>query len=74
MNTTGAPAPITITGSNDPSNPLTTTPVTTDFTIVAPTSGIWRYTWTYHSNDQDGDPQYDPAGILINGVFYTTHK
>jgi hypothetical protein len=67
VSTSNAPASITITGSNDPSNPNSQTPVTTDFTIVATTSGIWKFDWVYHTDDQD--PQYDAAGILIDGVF-----
>jgi hypothetical protein len=69
VNTAAAPASITITGSDDPTNPLSATPVNTDYTIVATTSGTWRFSWAYHSNDVDLAPQYDPAGILINGVF-----
>ena len=65
VNTAGAPASILITGSDG----AQAANVDTDYTIVAANSGIWSFSWSYHTNDTDGSPQFDPAGILINGVF-----
>jgi hypothetical protein len=68
VNTSGAPASITITGSNDPTNTSNST-MDIDYTARAAASGILKFNWSYHTNDNDADPQYDPAGVLINGVF-----
>jgi hypothetical protein len=69
VNTAGVPASIVITGSNDASNTLSPAPVNTDYTVTVPSSGIWSFTWSYHTNDVDASPEYDVAGILINGSF-----
>lgn len=69
VDASGAPSTITITGSDDPSNPFLTTPVDIDYTITAAASGTWSFNWSYVTNDQDQDPQYDLAGVLIGGVF-----
>jgi hypothetical protein len=69
VNASGAPSSVTITGSDDPSNPFTTTPVDIDYTIVAAASGTWSFNWSYVTNDQDLDPQWDVAGVLVGGVF-----
>ncbi|RYZ29695.1 MAG: T9SS type A sorting domain-containing protein [Chitinophagaceae bacterium] len=68
VNTSAAPSSITITGSNDPTNTNTSTK-NTDYIITVTTGGIWRFNWSYHTNDTDNDPQYDLAGVLINGAF-----
>jgi hypothetical protein len=65
INTTSAPASITITGSDGPD----ATNVNTDFTITAIATGVWSFSWTYYSNDSDKKPEFDIAGVLINGTF-----
>jgi hypothetical protein len=65
VNTASAPASITITGSDG----ADATNVDTDYTITAIASGVWSFSWSYHTNDTDNDPQYDLAGVLVNGVF-----
>ena len=69
VNATAAPASVTITGSNDPADPFTTTPVDIDYTITAIASGPWSFNWAYRTNDADADPRWDLAGVLVNGVF-----
>jgi len=69
VDASGAPSTITITGSDDPSNPLTGTPVDIDYTITAAASGTWSFNWSYATHDQYNDPQYDLAGVLIGGAF-----
>jgi hypothetical protein len=69
VNTASAPASITITGSNSPTNTISSGPVYTDYTITAIASGVWSFNWSYHTNDSYNDPSYDLAGVLINGVF-----
>ncbi len=61
----GAPNTIIINGSdgNNASN------VDVDYTITLTNAGRWRFTWSYHTNDQDASAEFDIAGILINGVF-----
>jgi hypothetical protein len=68
VNTAAAPASITLIGSNDPTG-SNNTKKDIDFTVTVNTAGIWRFDWTYHTNDTDNDPQYDVAGVLINGIF-----
>jgi hypothetical protein len=69
VNISNAPTSITINGSNDAANVATMQPVTTDYAIVASSTGPWSFTWSYRSNDQSNNPQQDIAGVLINGVF-----
>ncbi len=72
VNTGGAPASITLIGSNDPSNPVDKGIIIAaniDYTVTAIASGVWSFSWSYQTNDFDTDPQYDLAGVLINGVF-----
>jgi hypothetical protein len=69
VDASGAPSTIKITGSDDPSSPFTTTPVDIDYTVVAAASGTWSFNWSYVTNDQDHDPQYDLAGVLVGGAF-----
>ncbi|SHG02278.1 T9SS type A sorting domain-containing protein [Flavisolibacter ginsengisoli] len=68
VNTSGAPASIIITGSDDPTYTLSSQ-MDVDYTVRAVAPGIFRFDWSYHTNDLDSDPQYDPAGVLVNGVF-----
>ena len=63
VNTTGAPASITIQGSDSDDGGGQ---ADTDFTIVAASSGIIKFHWEYTTVD---GPNWDPAGVLINGVF-----
>jgi hypothetical protein len=69
VNVSGAPASITITGSNDPLDNQSSIPMDVDYTARAAASGIWKFNWSYHTNDSDSDPLWDPAGVLVNGVF-----
>ena len=41
----------------------------TDFTILVKSTGRLRFSWMYHTNNSNANPQYDQAGFLINGVF-----
>jgi hypothetical protein len=65
VNTSGAPGSITITGSDGPS----AANMDVDYTITVKASGPFSFSWSYHTNDSDADPQYDIAGVLINGSF-----
>lgn len=65
VNSTGAPASIVITGSDG----AQTTNADVTFSIPAIATGVWSFSWSYHTNDTDGSAQYDPAGVVINGVF-----
>lgn len=67
VNTSGAPGSIIITGSDAATSPSTAADI--DYTITALASGPFSFSWSYHSNDGDKDPQYDLAGVLINGTF-----
>jgi hypothetical protein len=68
VNTASAPGSITITGSDDPSG-IITSQEDIDYTITAIATGVWSFSWAYHTNDSYNDPQYDLAGVLVNGVF-----
>ncbi len=68
VNTSGAPASITITVSDDPSN-TSNVQMDVDYTVKATKSGIVSFNWSYHTNDSYNDPQYDLAGVLLNGAF-----
>jgi hypothetical protein len=68
VNTSGAPASITITGSDDPSN-TSNLQMDVDYTVKVTKSGIVSFNWSYHTNDSYNDPQWDPAGVIVNGVF-----
>lgn len=65
VNASGAPNSIILTGSDG----TNATDVDTDYTITATATGTWSFSWSYHTNDSDGLPEYDIAGVLINGVF-----
>ena len=68
VNTSGAPGSIIITGRDDPSN-TSNVQMDVDYTVKVTKSGIVSFNWSYHTNDFDANPQYDPAGVLVNGVF-----
>jgi hypothetical protein len=66
VDTSGAPASITITGSdNDGSSGFTGT-VNTDYTIAAVLAGPVSFHWSYLSTDSDF---FDGFGYLLNGSF-----
>jgi hypothetical protein len=65
VNTAGAPNSITITGSDGAS----ATNMDVDYTITAMATGVLSFSWSYHTNDTDEAPQYDIAGVLVNGTF-----
>ena len=64
IDTSGAPASIVLTSSDDGSSGN----VNTDFTIAAPTAGTVSFDCSYVSSDSDG-PKLDPFGYLLNGAF-----
>jgi hypothetical protein len=57
----GAPVSVTITGSDGGTGSSAT-----DFTILAPTSGIWSFDWSFTTVD---GAEFDPAGVIIDGIF-----
>ena len=64
VDTSGAPASVSLFGSNDQTgsqNYLT-------YTIAAPASGTADFQWYYISFDGDGS-SFDPAGYVINGSY-----
>lgn len=63
VDTSSAPASITIVGPNNGTGAAGTT----DFTIAAAGTGTWSFDWEYTSIDTD---DFDGAGWLLNG-FYT---
>jgi hypothetical protein len=65
VNTTGAPNSITLIGSDG----AEATNMDVDYTITALATGLFSFSWAYHTNDTDADPQYDIAGVLVNGTF-----
>lgn len=64
INTSSAPTSIILTGSDGENAP----DVDTDYTITTTSAGVWGFSWSYHTDD---GPGFDPAGVLINGVFTT---
>jgi hypothetical protein len=60
VDTSGAPASITLTGGNSQSS----TPGDTNFTIAAVASGLVSFHWSYSSIDTG---TYDSANFLLNG-------
>ena len=65
VNTTGAPASISLTGSDVGSE----VPNFVDFTIAAPSSGVVQFSWDYFSSDSFESAAFDPFGYLLNGNF-----
>lgn len=65
VDASGAPNSIIINGSDG----ANASNVDIDYTITLTNAGRWRFTWSYHTNDQDASAEFDIAGILINGVF-----
>ena len=62
VNTSNAPASITITGADG-----ATGSGTTDYSIVMPVSGTLSFNWNYSTND---GPQYDNPRFVYNGVEF----
>src|SRR5689334_1135631 len=65
VNTSGAPNSIMLIGSDG----ANASNMDVDYTITALASGVFSFSWAYHTNDSDADPQWDIAGVLINGTF-----
>jgi MYXO-CTERM domain-containing protein len=63
VDTTNAPASITVIGSNNGSG----SPGKTDFTIAAPSAGTVSFDWLFTSSD--GNSKFDPFGYVLNGSF-----
>jgi hypothetical protein len=64
VDTTGAPASISLTGGDDGSDDFGTT----DYTTTAAAAGTVTFDWNYSTADGDG-PSFDPFGYLLNGSF-----
>ena len=62
VDTTGAPASISLTGGDNDSGD----PGTTDYTTTAAAAGTVTFDWNYSSSD---DPGWDGFGYLLNGSF-----
>ena len=65
----GAPASITLVGSNTDSGDTiddSGAPINTDYTITALQSGIISFNWGYSSEDEE---DFDGFGYLLNGLF-----
>lgn len=62
IDTSGAPASISLDGADDGSGD----PANTDFTIAAPTAGLVSFDWNFSTAD---GPFFDPFGYLLNGAF-----
>lgn len=62
VDTSGAPASITVVGPDTGSDTFRQI----DFTIAAVADGIWSFDWSYSSTDS---PTFDGAGWLLNGAF-----
>jgi len=62
VNSAGAPGSISVTGSDGGSG----SNVTISYTRASIATGVWSFSWSYHSND-DG-PNYDPAYVIIGGT------
>jgi len=66
VDTSAAPASITITGSDNGNSTGFRNNVNTDFTIAAAASGPVSFNWSYSADDVDF---YDGFGYLLNGSF-----
>lgn len=64
VNTSGAPASISLTGGDNDS----ASSGTTNYTTTAAAAGTVTFNWNYSTNDIDG-PFFDPFGYLLNGSF-----
>jgi hypothetical protein len=63
VDTTGAPASISLTGGNNGSNASGTT----NYTTTAAAAGTVTFNWNYSTTDDD--VAFDPFGYLLNGSF-----
>jgi hypothetical protein len=70
VDTSGAPASITLTGANNGVAGVIN-PVNTDFTIAAAGTGPWSFDFVWQNPDIDPieGPNFDFGGFLLNGVF-----
>jgi hypothetical protein len=60
----GAPTSITLFGSDDSLGGSGHTSVL--YSITMPASGTVAFSWSYATTDSSGEPQWDPAGYLVN--------
>lgn len=60
------PNEVIIFGSNDPENDFAPGITTSDFSIIATTSGIWSFQWEYHTDDVNTQPEFDDALVLVD--------
>jgi hypothetical protein len=66
VNTSGAPASISITGGDNGSSSFGST----KFFTTAAAAGLVSFDWNYSTQDaQSFDPSFDPFGFNLNGVF-----
>lgn len=67
IDTSGAPASISLTSAN---NGVAAPGIeqNADFTITAPQAAQVLFAWAYETSDPDG-PEFDPFGYLLNGAF-----
>jgi hypothetical protein len=63
INVSGAPAEVSLTGSDTDGG----VSYNTDLTILAIADGEVTFDWSFSSNDES--PSYDPFGYLLNGAF-----
>jgi hypothetical protein len=63
VNITGAPASISLTGSDGPN---VSGAINTDYTIAAAGAGTWSFDWSYTTLDSASG--FDPAFYLLNGT------
>ncbi len=64
VDTSGAPASVSLTSSDTGSG----NSETVDFTVAAAANGNVTFDWVFVTNDVDG-PIWDPFGYLLNGTF-----
>lgn len=64
VDTSGAPASISITGGNQGGGGFGST----TFLTTAPGAGQVSFDWLYNTLDADG-PSFDPFGYILNGFF-----
>ena len=66
VNTSGAPASISITGGDNGSSSFGST----KFFTTAAAAGLVSFDWNYSTQDaQSFDPSFDPFGFNLNGIF-----
>lgn len=57
-----------INGSNDEDDGSSGSFYTTEYTLLAQSSGTWQFRWDYITHDEDG-PTFDKAYVVIDGII-----